>query len=327
MRKFVPPIVLGAAILLTFVPALGSAFRVEQLTRILIYVILAASLDLMVGYTGMVNLGHAAFFGLAAYTAALLADKAGISNVLIALPASLLVAAAASLLAGVLTVRLRGIYFIMATLAFTQIVYFLLNDSTWAGGSDGILVSVTMKAEIGGVTLLNLSDSRERFYVTLATATLVVLGLSRVVDSPFGRVLQGIRENDQRMRALGYPVSRFKLACFVIGGTLSGLAGYLYFTLTSFADPTLSYWLQSAQILVMTVLGGIGTLLGPAIGVALFTLFIDWASELTEHWKLYLGLAIVVAALFAPGGIWTGLERMIPAGLKAGGKISDARSD
>jgi branched-chain amino acid transport system permease protein len=320
MRKLVPPIVLGAAILLCFVPVLGSAFRVEQLTRILIYVILAASLDLMVGYTGMVNLGHAAFFSLAAYTGALLAEKAGISNVLIALPASLLVAAAASLIAGALTSRLRGIYFLMATLAFTQIVYFLLNDSTWAGGSDGILVSATMKAEIGGVTLLNLSDARERFYVTLATATLVLLGLSRLVDSPFGRVLQGIRENNQRMRALGYSVSGFKLVCFVIGGTLSGLAGYLYFTLTGFADPTLSYWLHSAQILVMTVLGGIGTLLGPAIGVAFFTLFIDWASELTEHWRLYLGLVVVVATLFAPGGIWSGFERMIAAGLKAGAK-------
>jgi branched-chain amino acid transport system permease protein len=318
MRKLVPFIVLAAALLLTLVPALGSAFRVEQLTRILIYVILAASLDLMVGYTGMVNLGHAAFFGLAAYTAALLADKAGISNALIALPASLLVAASAALIAGALTVRLRGVYFIMATLAFTQIVYFLLNDSTWAGGSDGILVSATMKAEIGGVTLLNLSDPRERFYVTLATATLVLLGLSRLIDSPFGRVLQGIRENDQRMRALGYPVSRFKLACFVISGTLSGLAGYLYFTLTSFADPTLSYWLHSAQILVMTVLGGAATLLGPATGVAFFSFFIDWASELTEHWKLYLGLAVVTATLLAPGGVWSGLERIMPAGLKTG---------
>jgi branched-chain amino acid transport system permease protein len=318
MKKLLPPIVLGAAILLSSVPFLGSAFRVDQLTRILIYVILASSLDLMVGYTGMVNLGHAAFFGLAAYTGALLADKAGISNVLIALPASLLVAAIASLIAGALTVRLRGIYFIMATLAFTQIVYFLLNDSTWAGGSDGILVSATVKAEIGGVTLLNLSDPRERFYVTLATATLVLLGLSRVVDSPFGRVLQGIRENDQRMRALGYAVNRFKLACFAVSGTLSGLAGYLYFTLTSFADPTLSYWLHSAQILVMTVLGGIGTLLGPAIGVALFTFFIDWASELTGHWKLYLGLAVVAATLFTPGGVWNGFQRVIAAGLKIG---------
>jgi branched-chain amino acid transport system permease protein len=317
MRKFVPAIVLGAALLLAFVPVLGNAFRVEQLTRILIYVILAASLDLMVGYTGMVNLGHAAFFGLAAYTGALLADKAGISNVLIALPAGLLVAAAAALIAGALTVRLRGIYFIMATLAFTQIVYFLLNDGTWAGGSDGILVSGTIKAEIGGVTLLNLSDPRERFYAVLAAATLVLLWLSRLVDSPFGRVLKGIRENDQRMRALGYSVNRFKLACFVISGTLSGLAGYLYFTLTAFADPTLNYWLHSAQILVMTVLGGIGTLIGPAIGAAFFILFIDWASELTEHWKLYLGLAVVAATLFRPG-FWSALERVIPAGFKTG---------
>jgi branched-chain amino acid transport system permease protein len=311
MKKAVPLLVLTAAIVLSFVPAFGSAFRVEQLTRIFIYVILAASLDLMVGYTGMVNLGHAAFFGIAAYTGALLADKAGISNVLIALPASLLAAAATSLIAGAITVRLRGIYFIMATLAFTQIVYFLLNDSSWAGGSDGILVTADFKASIAGVTLLDLGNPHHRFYFSLAAAALVLLGLLRVVDSPFGRVLQGIRENEQRMRALGYRAGRFKLACFVISGTLSGLAGYIYFTLTSFADPTLAYWLHSAQILVMTVLGGIGTLLGPAIGAAFLTFFSDWSSELTEHWKLYLGILIVAVTLFSPGGAWSGLARVL----------------
>ncbi|MGA7327136.1 MAG: branched-chain amino acid ABC transporter permease [Rhodomicrobium sp.] len=310
MKRLSPLFVLIAALLLCFVPLVAGAFRVDQLSRILIYVILAASLDLMVGYTGMVNLGIAAFFGLATYTGALLADRMGISNVFIALPASLIVAAIASLIVGVLTVRLRGIYFIMATLAFTQIVYFLLNDSNWAGGSDGVLVSSNVKATIAGFTLVNLGDRVQRFYFTLGAASLVLLGLLRLVDSPFGRVLQGIRENEQRMRALGYRVGRFKLACFVLSGTLSGLAGYLYFALTTFADPTLTYWLQSAQILVMTVLGGVGTLLGPAIGAAFFTYFIDWSSELTEHWKLYLGLIVVAATLFSPGGLWKGLERI-----------------
>jgi branched-chain amino acid transport system permease protein len=325
MKRAAPVLVVAAALALSFVPVFGSAFRVEQLTRILIYVILAASLDLMVGYAGMVNLGHAAFFGIAAYTGALLADKAGISNVLIALPASLLAAAAASSIAGAITVRLRGIYFIMATLAFTQIVYFLLNDSSWAGGSDGVLVTSDFKASIAGVTLLDLGNPHQRFYFSLAATALVLLGLMRVVDSPFGRVLQGIRENEQRMRALGYRVGCFKLACFIMSGTLAGLAGYLYFTLTSLADPTLAYWLHSAQILVMTVLGGIGTLLGPALGAAFLTFFSDWSPELTGHWKLYLGLLIVAATLFSPGGAWNGLARIL-RGLGAGGDKESTRA-
>jgi branched-chain amino acid transport system permease protein len=317
MRRLAPWIVLGATIALALVPVFGSVFRVEQLTRILLYMILAASLDLLAGYAGMVSLGHSAFFALSAYTGALLADKFNVSNVLIALPASLIVAAGVSLTAGVLTVRLRGIYFIMATLAFTQIVYFLLNDNPWTGGSDGVLVTADIKAEMLGKMLLNLSDARERFYFTLCVTALVLISLLRIVDSPFGRVLQGIRQNEQRMRSLGYRVRRFKLAAFVISGTLSGLAGYLYFMLTAFADPTLAFWLQSAQILVMTVLGGLGTLIGPAAGAAALTLFVDWCSELTEHWKLYLGILIVAFTLFSTGGIFAALGRIGSlAGLK-----------
>jgi branched-chain amino acid transport system permease protein len=311
MRKLTPIVIVTAAVLLTFLPLFAGSFRVEQMTRILIYVILAASLDLMIGYTGLVNMGHAAFFGIAAYAAALLADKWGVANVFIAVPLSLAAAAVASLIVGALTVRLSGIYFIMATLAFTQIVFFLIHDGTWAGGSDGLLVSVDSKAEISGVTFFNLGNLLQRYYVTLAAAAIVMLGLFRIVESPFGHVLQGIRENQQRMRALGYRVNLYKLVAFVISGTLAGLAGYLYFVLTNFADPTLTYWLLSAQIMVMTVLGGRGTLIGPAIGAAFFTLFIDWSSELTDHWKVYLGIVVVAVTLFAPGGFWNGLRYSI----------------
>ncbi|HZV20079.1 MAG TPA: branched-chain amino acid ABC transporter permease [Hyphomicrobiales bacterium] len=311
MRKIAPAVVVAATILLTLLPLFGGTFRVEQMTRILIYVILAASLDLMIGYTGLVNMGHAAFFGIAAYSAAVLADKWGMANVFIGLPLSLAAAAIASLIVGMVTVRLSGIYFIMATLAFTQIVFFLIHDGTWAGGSDGLLVTADIKAQIGGATLFDLGNLHQRYYITLAAAAIVLLGLFRLVDSPFGRALQGIRENQQRMRALGYRVNLYKLVSFVISGTLAGLAGYLYFALTNFADPTLTYWLQSAQIMVMTVLGGTGTLIGPALGAAFFTLFIDWSSELTDHWKLYLGIVVVAATLFAPGGFWNGLRYSI----------------
>jgi branched-chain amino acid transport system permease protein len=174
-------------------------------------------------------------------------------------------------------------------------------------------VTADIEAKAWGTVLLNLGDARQRFYFTLAVTAVTLITLFRIVDSPFGRVLQGIRENEQRMASLGYRVRRFKLAAFVISGTLSGLAGYLYFTLTAFADPTLAFWLHSAQILVMTVLGGLGTLIGPAAGAAILTLFIDWCSEQTEHWKLYLGILIVAFTLYSTGGILSALSRIARA--------------
>ena len=222
----------GAAILFVAVmsalPLFDSAYLITHSTRILIYAIMAMSLDLLVGYCGLVSLGHAAFFGLSAYTAAMLSAHAGIGNVLIGLPLSLLSAAAGALIIGVLTLRTDGIYFIMATLAFAQMLFFLANDSDFFGGSDGLLLLNHFRASIGNVVLFDLSEPTTRYYVVLAAAFATCIGLALMVRSPFGRVLQGIKSNTQRMRALGYPVERYKLACFVIGGTLSGLAGYLY---------------------------------------------------------------------------------------------------
>jgi len=288
---------------LALLPLSGSEFYVSQFTRILIYAIFAMSLDLLIGYTGLVSLGHAAFFGFAAYTAALLADKLGVGNVFIALPASLLVAAVASAVIGALSLRASGVYFIMVTLAFAQMLYFVVNENDFFGGTNGILVFVELKARLGDLVVLDLGKPLQRYYFTLAAAALVLYGLHRLVRSPFGRVIQGIRSNERRMRALGYPVGRYKLLCFVIAGTVGGLAGYLYFALTGFVDPTLVDWLQSAQLLVVVILGGLGTLVGPALGALVFTLFVDVAAGLTEHWRLYLGLVVIAVTLYARGGL------------------------
>ena len=295
---------------LSMLPFLHSAYLITHTTRILIYTILAMSLDLLVGYCGLVSLGHAAFFGISAYTAAMLAAHAGIGNVLIALPLSLLSAAAGALVIGLFTLRTSGIYFIMATLAFGQMLFFLANDSDVFGGSDGLLLLNHLRASIGSIVLFDLSQPVTCFYTALIAAVATMIGLSLLVRSPFGRILQGIKSNEQRMRALGYPVERYKLGCFVIGGTLSGLAGYLYLMLTSLADPSILDWTHSTEMLLMVILGGLGTLIGPAAGALVLIELIDQSSAWTEHWKLIVGILVIVMTLFARGGL-AGLFRIL----------------
>lgn len=289
--------------MLVAVPLLDSSFLTVHFTRILIYVIFAMSLDLLVGYCGLISLGQAAFFGIAAYTTALLSAKAGIANILIGLPLSMLAAAIGALIIGLLTLRTSGIYFIMATLAFAQMLHFLVNDSNFFGGSDGILLLTRFRATIGNIVLLDLGNAATRFYIVLVATVATFVGLALLVRSPFGRILQGIKSNEQRMRALGYPVARYKLACFVIGGALAGLAGHLYVTLTSLADPSILDWLHSAQVLMMVIIGGLGTLIGPVVGAFLLIELIDQSAELTEHWKLIVGVVVIAVTLFGRGGL------------------------
>ncbi len=303
MMRPVAFIAAAVIIILIAVPMIEGAFLISHVTRILIYAIFAMSLDLLVGYCGLVSLGHAAFFGVAAYAAALLAEKAGISNVLIGLPVSLLAAAAVAMVIGLLTLRMSGIYYIMATLAFAQMLHFLVNDNDYFGGSDGLLVLNRFRASLGDVVLLDLGNRATRYYTVLIAAVATFVGLWFLVRSPFGRIFQGIKSNEQRMRALGYRIGRYKLGCFVIGGTLAGLAGYFYVLLTSLADPSIFDWLQSAQVLMMVILGGLGTLIGPVAGAFLFIELIDQTAELTEHWKLIVGLTIIATTLFVRGGL------------------------
>jgi branched-chain amino acid transport system permease protein len=297
--RFVMSLILIIAVLL---PVLGSDFHVAQGTRILVFAIFAMSLDLLVGYAGLVSLGHAAFFGLSAYTAALLSEKMGISNILIALPLSVATAAFGAAVIGFLSLRASGVYFIMVTLAFAQMLYFVVNENDFFGGTNGILAYGELKAKLGSLLLFDMGNSIQRYAVCLCITLLVLWFISRLVQSPFGRVIQGIRSNERRMRALGYPVQRYKLVCFVIAGALAGLAGYLYFTLTSFVDPTIVNWLQSAQLLIIVILGGIGTMTGPIIGAVVFVIFADVMAAQTEHWKLYLGVLVIVVTMYGRGG-------------------------
>lgn len=290
------------------IPAIGGAYLTTHVTRILIYIIFALSLDLLVGYSGLISLGHAAYFGVAAYVTALLSAKAGITNIIFVLPLSILGAAVTALAIGLLTLRTVGVYFIMATLAFAQMLFFLVNDNDFFGGSDGILL--LKHYNLGG--WLDMSAPVPRYYFTVAAAATTFILLYFLVRSPFGRVLQGIKSNERRMQALGYPIARYKLACFIIGGMLAGLAGHLYVLLTSLTDPSIIDWTHSAQVLMMVILGGRGTLVGPAFGAFLLIELIDQAAEVTDHWKLIIGAAVIAVTLFGKGGL-VGLSLLLAA--------------
>jgi branched-chain amino acid transport system permease protein len=301
---------------LVALPPFGSPFLVTQFSRVLIYAIFAMSLDLLVGYCGLVSLGHAAFFGIAAYVTALLSDKAEIGNILLTLPVSVAAAALGALVIGTLALRTSGVYFIMVTLAFAQMLYFVAQENAFFGGSDGILLLAPFRLGFGDSTWLPLGDRATRYYLILSMALLVLCFRSFLVRSPFGCVIRGIRSNERRMRALGYAVGRYKLVCFVIAGALAGLAGHLYVVLTSLADPSILDWLHSAQVLLMLIIGGIGTLIGPALGAFVLIVLTDQASELTEHWKLVVGVVVIALTLFSRGGI-VGLARSGTASLFA----------
>jgi branched-chain amino acid transport system permease protein len=292
-------------IALAFVPAVAEKFYVQLVTKIMILSIFALSLDLLVGYTGLVSLGHAAYFGVGAYTMALIAPAGDPANFWTTLPLSLGASALAALIIGALVVRTAGVYFIMVTLAFAQMVYYFFHDTRVAGGSDGMYIDA--RPDIG-FAALDLADDSRFYYVVLAFLVGVFALLTVILRSPFGHALKGIRANEQRMRALGYATRRYKLAAFVLAGTLAGLAGYLAAAKEGYVNPELIAWHQSGVVLMMLILGGMGTLLGAVIGTFSYVLVQEWFSTLSKHWPLLMGAFIIAAVLLFPEGL-AGLPR------------------
>jgi len=285
---------------LALVPALAERFYVQLVTKIMILSIFALSLDLLVGYAGLVSLGHAAYFGVAAYTLALAAPAGDPANFWLTLPLSLAASALAALVIGAFVVRTAGVYFIMVTLAFAQMVYYFFHDTRIAGGSDGMYIDARPSL---GIAPLDLADDLQFYYVVLALLVGVFVLLALILRSPFGRALQGIKANEQRMRALGYATRRYKLAAFVLAGTLAGLAGYLAAAKEGYVNPELMAWHQSGVVLMMLILGGMGTLFGAVIGTFSYVLLQEWFSTLTKHWPLLMGGFIIVTVLFFPEGL------------------------
>lgn len=286
-------------------PQFGQDFYTELVTRVMILSIFAISLDLLVGYTGLISFGHAAWFGMGGYVFALLGTKYQLTNSLwLTLPASMVVTAAGSFLVGLFVLRARGMFFIMVTLAFAQIFYFLFHDIKALGGSsDGMNLRGKPGAALGDWVPFELTNTNTLYYFVMLMMVALLLFMALLLRSPLGRALQGIRENEHRMAAIGFPVFRYKLAAFTLAGAFAGLAGYLFAVLNSGVNPELLSWHQSADVLLMLILGGMGQLWGGVIGAFTFVLLQEVLSSFTKLWHLWLGVVIVLLVLFLPGGM------------------------
>ena len=276
---------------------LDQDFYISLASRVLIFALAATSLNLVIGFGGMVSFGHAAFFGAGAYCVALLGES-GVVSAALAWPLAMVVAALLALLIGAISLRTRGVYFIMITLAFAQMVFYLLVSLKAWGGDDGL--SLVSRSTFG---VVDLADDTSFYFVALAILALVLAALDRLAHSRFGRVIQSIRENETRMEAIGYPVFAYKLCCFVIGGALAGLAGALLVNQSGLASPNLLHWMQSGTLMVMIVLGGVGSVYGGVVGAVLLLFGEEILAELLPHWQIGLGLLLLAVVLWAPLGI------------------------
>ncbi|HEX5767252.1 MAG TPA: branched-chain amino acid ABC transporter permease [Burkholderiales bacterium] len=283
--------------------ALDQHFYTSFATRILIYAMAAASLNLVLGYGGMVSFGHAAFFGAGAYIVGILAAE-GVTSLWLAWPLAIAVAALAAAAIGAVSLRTRGVYFIMITLAFAQMMYYVFVSLKAYGGDDGL--SLPGRSTGLGVSL---SNDVLWYYLVLAELAGVLYLLHRLVHSRFGRVIEAIRENETRATAVGYPVYRYKLVCFVISGAIAGLAGALIANQTSYVGPALLHWVQSGTLMIMVILGGVGRFWGGPVGAGVLLALEELFSgspllgAYSLHWQLPVGVILLAVVLFAPQGI------------------------
>ena len=306
-------------------PFVAEKFYIQLFTKILIMGIFAMSLDLLIGYTGLCSFGHAAYFGAAGYVLAMVSPQYQAANLFTTLPLAIAVSALLALLIGALVLRTSGIYFIMVTLAFSQMLFYLFHDTKIAGGADGIYIYVRPAADILGWKPFDLENVVHLYFVVLALFVGVFVLLRVVLKSLFGRVIDGIRINEHRMKSLGYPTFRYKLACFALAGALAGLAGYLGAVQFGVVNPDMMAWQMSGSVMMMVILGGMGTLVGPALGaMAMMLLELGFQSlpemggvDIGKHWQLLMGSFIVLVALLLPYGLM---------GLLSGRKAGDEAS-
>jgi branched-chain amino acid transport system permease protein len=310
-------ILIAALVFLIGLPPVASAleatFYIGLFSRILIYALAAVSLDLILGYGGMVSFGHAAFFGAGAYVVGILAFHGiegsavinwpfvimGTDNALISWSVAAVASAGLAFVIGAISLRTSGVYFIMITLAFAQMMYFFFTSLEFYGGDDGL--SLFTRSRLGH---MDLSNDAAFYYTCLGLLIGFLLFSRRLVNSRFGMVIRGCKENERRMGALGFPTYRYKLVCFVIAGAGAGLAGALMANQTEFVSPSLLHWTVSGDILVMVILGGVGTLVGPVFGATVFLLLEEFLSRYTEHWMLFLGPILIFVVLFARRGLY-----------------------
>ena len=301
--------VLAAVFMFALVyPYVARSYFLSLGIEILIFAIFAMSLDLLLGYTGLPSFGHAAFFGFGGYVLAYTASRSDLalnltSNLLITIPLVVVSTSMIALLIGFFALRTAGIYFLMITLAFAQMLFSIaISWSSVTGGSDGIAQVVRPTVGLGPLSY-NFNSREAFYYLVLILFLLSWWLLHRIVNSPFGWTLRGIRENEQRMRALGYNTFRFKIAAFVIAGAFASVAGMLFVHFFRHAPPENLYWTMSGQVMIMLIVGGAGTLAGPILGATLIRLLPNFASSYTDRWETLLGVVFILFVLFAPKGI------------------------
>jgi branched-chain amino acid transport system permease protein len=299
LRNAVVAAVLALLALVPVYAALtGNAFLLSLFTRIVILAMAAVSLNLIMGFGGMVSFGHAAYLGIGGYVIGILA-KEGVNSGFVQWPLALAVSALFAFAVGALSLRTRGVYFIMITLAFAQMVYYVAIGLDRYGGDDGL--TIYKRSQFG--ELINLSNKTAFYYLCFVLLLATVYLVWRIVNSRFGLLIQGARSNDRRMRAIGFPTYRYKLTCFVIAGTICGLAGALLANHTDFISPATMHWTRSGDLIVMAVLGGMGTVLGPVLGALALLVLEETLSGVTEYWQIIIGPIFLLVVLFARGGI------------------------
>jgi len=296
-KPFAAVTLLAALALPQFLEFIDQSYYLGLATRMLIFALAASSLNLVLGFGGMVSLGHAAFFGIGAYVAAI-CHQAGLQQGLLVLPLAMAVAGLFALLVGAISLRTRGVYFIMITLAFAQMVYYLFVSASLWGGDDGL--PIYERLSLGSFSLL---DDAALYYTALAVLALAMFLFGRLADARFGRTVQAIRENETRMEALGYPVFRYRLVCFALGGAFAGLAGALLANQSGLASPSLLQWTQSGTLLVMVIIGGVGYLYGGVVGALVLLGLEEFLLSWFEHWHMVLGGLLLGIVLFAPKGV------------------------
>jgi branched-chain amino acid transport system permease protein len=313
-NALVAVLIVMLALLPVYATLSGNTFLMTLFTRILILAIAAVSLNLIMGFGGMVSFGHAAYLGIGGYVVGILA-KEGIDSGFVQWPLALIVSGLFGLGVGALSLRTRGVYFIMITLAFAQMVYYIAIGLQRYGGDDGLTIHT--RSQFGG--LIDLSNRTLFYYLCFVLLLGTVYLVYRMINSRFGLVIQGARSNERRMRAIGFPTFRYKLVCFTIAGVLCGLSGVLLANHTNFISPAMMHWTRSGDLIVMVVLGGMGTVFGPVIGaIALLVLeetlpiLVGFGSHLIigqdlaearEYWQLILGPMLLLIVLYARGGI------------------------
>jgi len=293
--------------------AFDESYLISSMTRVLIFAMAAISLDLIVGYGAMVSFGHAAFVGLGAYTAAILSfhfndgsplinfpfSYDGSNQLLLILPIAMLISALVAGITGLISLRTYGIHFIMITLAFAQMLYYLFISLDYYGGEDGLLMSTRNQ-----VPFIDTNDDTSFYYLSLFFLVLFVILARRLVQSRFGRVLQGCKYNEKRMQTLGFDTFKYRLSAYVIAAMAAAVAGVLLANKTEYVDPGLFSWHLSGELLVMIILGGLGSIYGAVIGAVVYLLLEQIFAAYTEHWMVLLGPVLIIVVIYARNGIY-----------------------